>query len=551
MDNKLTSCPHCGKPSMEGFNYCPFCGAAISDDAQRKKAESAQPQQNGISESAIPKTLPSQKSDVRENRSPEEKTNPLKNKRVLEIVKYSLVVALCAVMLILSFCPIYSFDFDEYFGEYFGSGSDFEIDLLPTDYITGMFACAKNYDPEKDARKIQRLEDKVSDAEEEVTDGLLSDVNSITGKINLSKETKRAITKYKIASLRYQYCTEGNASQKIAVILMGTFSLINILFSFAMLALSVATLVYKLKNQPFKGEKFVSFIPLYLFLTLAILSASASLYSSFIADATIAALFFASFAIVLLLTAKIVKCRKPRYVFAAVCTTLLTVSIAGCCFAPSITASCTTTLSDKSTPREYTCDIGNELLGNFIMAKSDVEQLDEYFEELNKSSATYDHYLNNVKSYIDSLPVYSTKTFVSGEVPVIYILSSAIITDATLIKINYSAATYLSIGYVLIPIIILLMGLFLCMQPDGDHYRHTLYVTAFALLLVIVSLICTIVVNTAVNETLAENDLSDAFSTSIAGGQISMLILSIVAFVVAAISPTPATSSYEHEADSD
>lgn len=534
---------------MEGFNYCPFCGAAISDEARRQKAEPIQ--QNAVSESVVSETTPSQKSDVHENRSSEKQTNPLKNKRVLEIAKHSLVVALCAVMLILSFCPIYSFDFDEYFGEYFGSDSDFKIDLLPTDYIIGMFSCAKNYDPDKDARKIQRLEDKVTDAEEKVTDGLLSDVNSITGKINVSKETKDAITKYKIATLRYQYCTKGNASQKIAVILAGTFSLINILFSCAMFALSVATLVYKLKNQPFKGEKFVSFIPLYLFLTLAILSTSASLYSSFIADATIAALFFASFAIVLLLTAKIVKCRKPRYVFTTVCTTLLTVAIAGCCFAPTITASCTTTLSDKSAPREYTCDIGNELLGNFIMAKSDVEQLDEHFEELNKSSATYDHYLNSVKSYIDSLPVYSTKSFVSGEVPVIYVLSSAIITDATLIKINYSAATYLSIGYIFIPIIILFMGLFLCLQPDGDHYRHTLYVTAFALLLIIVSLICTIVVNTAVNESLAENGLSDAFSTSIAGGQISMLILSIAAFIVAAISPTPDISSYELETDSD
>lgn len=570
MDN-LSKCPKCGKPTMSAFNFCPFCGASLTEnqpttnsneresnviedvvleEAPTQKAETAQPNTDTVFEEF---RNPSPSPSPNPSNTSSKKANKLAgNKRAMTIVKYSLVVAFCLLSFIFSFCPIYSFDLADYITPYYDVSVDgeFKINILPTDYMTGMISAAKNYDPDRDATKIEKLQEEVNDAEEDFVAELESDVNSVTGKLKPSKDTIDALNKVKTATYKSQYCTKGNAAQKVSVILCGILSLLNILFSATMLGLSVYTLACKIQDKKCKAEKFVVFLPLYLFLSLAVLSVESTVASAFISGTMITHIIFTCIAIVALLVSTCLKYKKANQIRAIVTTVagvVLSVVVVACCLAPSMSVTFTTTLADRSKPRDYTYELGNEYMGAFLLDKYDVEQLNESFDK-KPSSYIYDSYLGDVNNSLEVVKRFPTKTFVSGDIPLIYSLGLSTIKSATLVNINYYKASSLSAGYILIPIIILLVGFVVCMHLSGKFYKWSLWTTALVILFLILSLVCSIVISESVNTAMIDNDLDDAFSVELGGGLISALILSIVAFIFIAI-PLPTSDDKQYLPD--
>ncbi len=119
-----------------------------------------------------------------------------------------------------------------------------------------------------------------------------------------------------------------------------------------------------------QSGKFVVFLPLYLFLSLAVLSVESTVASAFISGTMITHIIFTCIAIVALLVSTCLKYKKANQIRAIVTTVagvVLSVVVVACCLAPSMSVTFTTTLADRSKPRDYTYELGNEYMGAFLL----------------------------------------------------------------------------------------------------------------------------------------------------------------------------------------
>lgn len=568
-------CKNCGKPTMTGFNFCPFCGTSLVENAdethsvQELAGTSIQQENNGVStrqnvqnerigqvanevdiieldeivEIPLEEVKPADNvsTDLKEPvKTPSRKLNDklFADKHVQTVFKHSLILLLCALMFAFSFCPIYSIEYGDFV---YASNSEDTFDILPTDAIALMFATARNYDPEDDERKIERLEEDLIQAHEDFEESFKDDYNPRTEKYKLSAETKSLLRKYIMAYLNYSLSIKGNANVKIGYILAGIFCLINVLFSATMLALSVANLVFAIMRKDAKFTKIIAFIPLYLFLALAILfSCATTATMEMISGSLIACLFFSSLATVAIFAASAFNHKKVGNVKAIVFNTItlaLAICVVGCCFAPSFVSSYYVTLKDRESPHEYMYESGNSVMASFIKDETDIEELDEDFDD--NSSLAYEYYLKTVTEYLSDFSNYSRKYLYQNNALVFESVNQACIVNATLTIMNYSTASFLSAGYIVIPFILIAMGLFVCIYLFGGKRKSAaLSFLVIAIVLLIIALVCTIVVCEAANQAMAENDLDEVFSLSLGGGLITAIILSFCTLISSAIGLT-------------
>lgn len=514
-------CKNCGKPVMRGFKFCTFCGAEIVNEPAATKVD---PCTNDNKSDETDEFIDFPLEEVVANEKPNLKSkikSLAKNDRTRAIFMRSVVVAFCAIMFVLSFCPIYKFP--TYVNNLYG-------EIFPTDFISLFPACTRNYDYENDKQKIDDLADRISDLTPEYEDG---DVINVA---DFNREYKEYSRKTTVATYEYMLSFKDSTPLKGIFITTAISALLNIIFTFIMFAASIISLIKLLTNKD-SNLDFVKFSPLYLFLPIIVLLSS-SLVGGALADSMIITLILASISIVALLVRYAIKRKeegKLKLIIPKIVTVATIAIIVGCLFAPALTVDYKVE-SDEDNIVTFRPSIDHCLSVMFILDESTKEKYDNGTEE-----SAYDYFAQQTKSGISYLPGTGYNNQYGYNYMGVFnkTLSSElmeVVAHATNMKISYKYTGVFSVEYFVLPIAVLCLGFAMSMAFAENKTSTEMVLIMLAIILLVASLICTATINSVSNQMLYEIDCDDIFSTQIGGGIICAVIFSIALFAFQTIS---------------
>lgn len=523
--DSLTNCPHCGKPTIKGFTYCPFCGEPVQPDKPADFLEEVP--DTDVLEDATFEEVNEPISDKAKPSFKDKVFELFKNARFITIFKHSILVAFCAIMFILSFCPIYKYSNYGYYRYQYD-----EVELLPTDFISLLPAISRNYNAEKDEKKLDRLYEELFEDDEE-----LFEDGEVIRKSDFDGTYARYFKQLSLKELEYTLSEEGNTSTKSAYAFTAVTCLINIIFSSIMLALSVLSLVFAIVKKEFKFN-YTKLFPLYLFIELAVLYSSTSFLLTFeLASGIIASLLFACVAIVASLASHAIQLKKDgkiKLIIPQTIVTIFSVVIAGCYFAPSLIGEFNVDADDYYNTLRL--PIRNDFATSLIFDDSKIDEYDELLEGKN----AYDYFSENAASCTSGLIGYNSYygeiIYGSSIDSYLYLFNPTysyeyenIVEYAMLAQVDYPIVGALSIGYYVTPISIILLGIFASLATKQKKSHGTILV--FVILLLSATLICSAILCSETNDVLQDVDMDEIFSAHIGAGIITSLVLTFVLLI--------------------
>lgn len=589
---EIKRCYNCGKPVIDQFVYCPFCG----EELEPKCKSCGEPLLEGANFCAKCGASVVKHNDIMHNASASEKGesaySPLHNakrsgarhisaKSILALAKSVFVVLVCVLMLAVSFAGVIAIDVKNLTDEILSSISSYtfsidgdDIELTTIDFMKLMFATARHYDESKDAGKLAKLEGEAELAFSKLMRVLQLDVVS-DSRIELSKESLDALHDCVVIAMEYQMSVDSSTSHssslplvitvstfgagggdRAAICTAGAMFFIDIFVCALMLAFAIVELV-KVIRAIVKGEAaelvggLDAFLPMLLVLPLAGVLALSPLgeYVS-LAGAMISGIVFSSIAIlgVLVLSAfKSVKQHNsinviiPKIITAALCVVML-----GCCFAPVLKATYEGTLGDSELVM-HTCstDLYASTFTGGILTSAEKE----YFEQLLKVDRKYTVFTNQVQACISSFQLYTEKDLYMADGAIIDSLSSSTVAYSCMAQLGMTGAGALSVGYFALVVAMLLIGGVLC-ALIGEKRGAQVLILLFAII-VLIGVLAVGIATMEIVDYQMRTMKTDIFHLSLGGGTISAIVIAIALFVFSLIPIAAFTGKRSREQTSD
>ncbi len=516
------NCPQCGAPLMPKAKFCVNCGAKIGFNFIAEDSQTPEPETTV--ESEVSQEQEGRKT-VKKRRSGALKKISLDNFFV-KLVKDTVLVVLCVILLALSFTNILSVNLQEYIGEDF----DYKANLSAVDFISVMGAV-------NDTKHNDDYSHDLEVAYEKLTEALQDDYDTTREKWYLTDRTKALISEYEVCYLKYTVSSdeaEGSATN-VNIVLTGVLCLIDILFACAMLIVSVLSLILNLLKKQNRISKFYYAMPVFLFLTMLCLfmANAAGGPGAAVAAAMGANLFFgalaliAAFAVAFLSSEnRSLKKALPKFVTVCMC-----VIICACMFAPFLTAKYEVKLQNKRYEDNYSVGLDADSLITFLAPDmiKDLEQSQE-----NGYNNVYKAVMNRLSNMLNSFSQYCTeKEFESivGETVGTMTLGYLIAAIG-----RYDLTAALSGGfYILILVFVLLCAAVVWTAShlfDGKRGENKFI--GLVLAIIIISLACSVGLICIANYYLNDYDIT-ACSFTVGGGAIAAILVAIVALVTSSV----------------
>lgn len=520
-------CKNCGEPIVEGAKFCSKCGARIESCEEHAKSE--QPQ---VQTSVCAPVVEKEKAKGRNAKH--------STKGILTLVKRSVVALVCLLMFALSFAGVLNLSLEKYLDGILDSAIDDDfiegdVSLYSVDCIELMFATARHYDEDKDVAKIEKLADELTDLEEDLYDSLSDDVRGT--KIVLSKESENLLRKYVVKTLAYQLSVDGSTTSgavNAEIITAGTLFLLNILFTFVMAIIAIVAFAKYLGDflqgkEDDKHAKLDFFVPLLMILPLcAMLPFSTAIGAIDVAGAMIASLFFASLAIVVCLTQRFVSdakaARTAKILVPRIATLVFAFIVVGCCFAPCFKVVYDVQLSGKTAAAKYETTLNASAMAGCITGEE--EQKSEYYRN------QYERYTDQAIALIEQLDNFKAKDFMANDELIAKAYAQLLLVDGVLAQISYDGANMLSLGFFLLILVMVISGFYLGGTIVGGESAKAANtgLSVAILVLLLFSFALSVATMEIANNTMDEIK-TDAFELQLAGGLIAAIIMSIVMIV--------------------
>lgn len=224
---EIKRCQNCGKPVIDKFAFCPFCGEKL---AKRCK-NCGEPLVEGALFCAKCGTRIEEPlvevQDTAILRKDEElpvvpckeaKKNVKKKKHslnaVLTLVKRATVAFVCVFLFALSFVGVLNINVGSAASGILGSVDDDliegDVSIYAVDCIGLAFATARHYDEDKDIAKIEKLQDELNDIQEDLVQSVEDDVRGT--RIVLSKKSENLLRRFAVKTLEYQLSIDNEKS---------------------------------------------------------------------------------------------------------------------------------------------------------------------------------------------------------------------------------------------------------------------------------------------------------------------------------------------------
>lgn len=540
-------CKNCGAPLLKGANFCSKCGARVEsyeEHVQEAHTQSVQPQ---VSNTVCAPVVEKEKAKGRNAKH--------STKGILTLVKRSVVAFVCVLLFALSFAGVLNLSLGKYITSIMGPGVDEDfiegdVSLYSVDCIELMFATARHYDEDKDVAKIEKLADKLDDLEDDLYNSVTDDVRG--SKIVLSKESENLLREYVVKTLAYQLSIDGNAGGAVQaeIITAGILFLLNILFTFVMAIISIVAFVKYLgdflqSKEVDKYAKLDFFVPFLMILPLcAMLPFSTAISTLDIAGAMIASLFFASLAIVVCLTQRFVAdaqtAKSTKILVPRIATLALAFIVVGCCFAPCFKAVYDVQLSGKSSSAKYETTLDASAMAGCI-TNEDEQEAEEF------TGHQYKKYSEAAKAIIDQLGDFTSKEFMASDELVAKAYARALIIDGVIAQIDYEGANMLSLGFFLLILVMVILGFYLGGTIVGDKTAKA--ANCGLSVIIAILLLCAFVLSAVTMEivnTTMDDIKTNAFELKLGGGLIAAIIMSVGMIVFDAL-PSKAWEKREDE----
>lgn len=198
------------------------------------------------------------------DKSPKENSG---KKKPMQIVCAVLLVLVCACMFALSFCGVVETDFEENLGS--GINVGLKIDFTTIDLIDFMHATTLDY---RDENEIQSSElgAEIRECQREITKSLQNDLKNGN---SLSNETKKLVVKMLKLETKAMLSLESAdlSAEEVHFVLAGALSLVYMVISATMFALSIAWLVLVCKGKESNLGKVAVCMTAVLFVLLIVL----------------------------------------------------------------------------------------------------------------------------------------------------------------------------------------------------------------------------------------------------------------------------------------
>lgn len=555
----MKNCPGCGKPIIDQFVYCPFCGNEIEPKCKNcgePLLEGAHFCANcGAKVGGVPA-----KNQVQEQTlvAATKKANKTKinvpKSSIIALAKCSLVVLVCVLAFAFSFAGVTAFKTDALIEQMFPTistsgysikGAD--ITLNSVDYIAIMFASAHHYDPDEDADKIEKMEDELAELQEEFASCLEQDVR-VSG-IVLSSETNRVLHKYYVCTLKYMVSVESTGATLATFASSGALLFINIFVTALMIAFAIVELVKKIRAV-IKGEevkilsKLDTFLPMLIALPVAAILAIAPLGSYVsLAGTLITGLVFSSIAIVAVLAISMIENVKKHnsinVIIPKIITIALCVVVLGCCFAPVLKATFNITTSDATRAKDYTIDLYADVFAGGLVTDAQKEVV----KNNSVLSTQYYYYTEAIKSTMAILPSLSKQELLMADSAVLNSVANSVIAYSCLAQVKDAASGAFSAGYFLLIVVVLLCGGAIG-AAIGDDRRSQVCCNVFIVFALLIALGISIALPYIVDYQLGTMNRDD-LSLSLGGGVISAIVMGVIALVFSAISQQAWTKKKE------
>lgn len=540
-------CKNCGEPLVEGAKFCSKCGARVESHEEHIQEEHTQSVQTQVSNTVCAPAVEKEKTKLRKVKHT--------TKGILTLVKRSMVAFVCVLLFALSFAGVLNLSLEKYITSIMGSGIDEDfiegdVSLYSVDCIELMFTTARHYDKDKDVAKIEKLEDKLTDLAEDLSNSVIDDVRGT--KVVLSKESENLLREYVVKTLAYQLSIDGNAGGAVQaeIITAGILFLLNILFTFVMAIISIVAFVKYLgdflqNKEDDKHAKLDFFVPLLMILPLcAMLPFSTAISTLDIAGAMIASLFFASLAIVVCLTQRFVAdaqtAKSAKILVPRIATLALAFIVVGCCFAPCFKAVYDVQLSGKSSSAKYETTLDASAMAGCI-TNEDEQEAEEF------AGHQYKKYSEAAKAIIDQLGNFTAKEFMASDELIAKAYARALIVDGVIAQIDYEGANMLSLGFFLLILVMVISGFYLGGTIVGGKTAKA--ANCGLSVIIAILLLCAFVLSAVTMEivnTTMDDIKTNAFELKLGGGLIAAIIVSVGMIVFDAL-PSKAWEKREDE----
>lgn len=558
-------CKNCGEPLVEGASFCPNCGTRIENAVQQEpvlqcdECRRDEVQDAPCNDFRLIEVQDTQRNDFRFTEAQHsqsacfaqpscaKKKSNKKTKHsangILTLVKRATVAFVCVLLFALSFVGVLNINVGNALNGILGSVDDDliegDVSIYAIDCIELAFATARHYDEDKDVAKIEKLEDELNEISEDLLKSLEDDVRGT--RIVLSKESENLLRKFTVKTLEYQLSIDNATSTggvRVEIIVAGTLFLANLAFAFAMAIAALVAFATYLKSflagqEDDKHSKLDFFVPLLLILPVCAIMPLASATSLMeVAGTMIAALFFASLAIAVCLAQRLVADAKvaktAKILVPRIATLALALVVLGCCFAPCFKAVFEVQFSGKSSPAMCETTLDASAMANLITTKEQQEGV-WYIRQ-------YERYIEDAKTICDILPNYTSKNFMAADELVAKAFAQALIFDGVLAQISYEGAAALSLGFFLLIAVMLLVGVYLGGTIVGGKSAKwaNLGLAIAIVLLLLCSLALSVVTMKVANKTMTDIK-TDAFDVQLGGGIISAIVFAAAMIVFNAI----------------
>lgn len=443
------------------------------------------------------------------------------------IVKNAICVVLAVLMFALAFLPVVSnSDVNNYF--YYMEIEDFTT----VDYVSIMFATSKHYDTENDAVKIEEIKKEI--------EAIYDELKDITCEYNADDyipigKTQNIYKRYTLERLKLDYSIDGkvSTSDMATMICMGILSLLYIVFTGAIVIISMIALVLSLAKALARGSakvddfKFVNYhylmiVP--LFIALAMLLCVSSLFVNFEIEVTfVFSLLFDCLAVafvfadVLLNQKSKAEFKKALIKIGVVCLTIISV---GCCFAPCIQTTRehyyrSTSIDDidgsySQTSSKKTIYYSKADATIFTSLDVPENEYDDYYQD-----RTHEQYMNELINYYGApVTVVAEVVFLDVKTP------------------NYTSA--MSSGFIAMLLAIVVLGAFDCaLLFDNKESKIVARVLGgLAIALMIVAFAFNITILVTINKHIAKYSIDDNIMVKLDAGLICSTIFALASFAI-------------------
>ncbi len=207
-------CPNCKSEVAQGAKFCTLCGCNLQKSQEPKIYKEPKPQQ---------KMKRLTKAEVKESRA-------------YAIIKSSLFLLISALVLLFSFLPILTFEFDDEFG--FDRDNTIKVSFTPIENTMFLFDSIIENDEED--MELDSFYDKYEDA--------LDEVKEIKNSNGLSAKDKKAITKFAKLTVRLGLRSD-SISLSPQFIVLALFSVLYMAFALTFFGMSLCQFIRTLMNR--------------------------------------------------------------------------------------------------------------------------------------------------------------------------------------------------------------------------------------------------------------------------------------------------------------